>query len=59
MSWRSAEGRITVLSATNLSTSLANWNSLGGALEISPGLFQFTDAQATASLKCFYRVLSP
>ena len=49
----------TVLSATNLSLPLSNWTVLGGATEISPGQFQFTDPQATNHVQRFYRVKSP
>lgn len=49
----------TVLSSTNLWTAPANWTPLGGAVEISPGLFQFIGAQNTTNLQRFYRVLSP
>lgn len=45
-----------VLIATNASLPLSNWTTLGAAIEISPGQFQFTDAQATNSPQRFYRV---
>ena len=46
----------TVLSTTNLSLSLSNWNALGKATETSSGQFQFTDPQATNKPQRFYRV---
>lgn len=49
----------TMLTATNLSASATNWTLLGGAMEISLGQFQFTDAQASAGPQRFYRVRSP
>ena len=49
----------TVVSTTNLGLSLPNWTTLGGATEVSPGQFQFTDPQATNNAKRFYRVRSP
>jgi alpha-tubulin suppressor-like RCC1 family protein len=48
-----------VMTATDVSTSLTNWTPLGGAMEVSAGQFQFTDAQATANPRRFYHVLSP
>jgi hypothetical protein len=49
----------TALATTNLSLSLSNWSVVGSVLEISPGVFQITDPQATNTAKCFYRVRSP
>jgi hypothetical protein len=49
----------TVFSTTNLGLSLPNWTTLGGATEVSPGQFQFTDPQVTNNSKRFYRVRSP
>jgi alpha-tubulin suppressor-like RCC1 family protein len=51
--------RFTALTATNLLIPMANWTSLGGVMEDSPGQFQFTDSQATNSPLRFYRVRSP
>jgi N-acetylneuraminic acid mutarotase len=48
-----------VLATTNLALPLSNWTLLGGVTEISPGQFQFTDAQATNSPQRFYRLRSP
>jgi hypothetical protein len=49
----------TALATTNLSLSLSNWSVIGSVLEISPGVFQITDPQATNNSKRFYRVRSP
>jgi hypothetical protein len=35
------------------------WTPLGGATELSPGQFEFTDRQATNSSLRFYCVRSP
>jgi hypothetical protein len=50
-------GTNTVLVSTNLGS--ADWMSLGVATEFTPGLYLFTDAQATNSPQRFYRVRSP
>jgi hypothetical protein len=42
-----------------VSLPLSNWTVLGGVTEISPGVFQFTDASATNSPQRFYDVRSP
>ena len=49
----------TVLSTTNLSLSLSNWNALGKATETSSGQFQFADPQATNNPQRSYRIRSP
>lgn len=49
----------TALTTTNVSLSLSNWSVIGGVTEISPGVFQFTDPQATNGPRHFYRVRSP
>jgi alpha-tubulin suppressor-like RCC1 family protein len=49
----------TVLTTSNLSLSLSNWNALGTAAEVSSGQFQFTDLQATNYAQRFYRIRSP
>ena len=36
---------------------LSKWASLGAAVEVSPGRFQFVDVEATNSLQRFYRSL--
>jgi alpha-tubulin suppressor-like RCC1 family protein len=48
-----------VLASTNPALPLSNWVTLGDATEVSPGLFQFTDPQATNTPQRFYRVRSP
>ena len=48
----------TVLATTNVSFSSTNWTALGGATEVSPGQYQFTDPQATNSGGRFYRIRS-
>jgi hypothetical protein len=48
----------SVLASTNLALPFSNWAVLGGATEISPGQFQFSDPQATNSRERFYRVRS-
>ena len=48
-----------VLASTNPALPMNNWATLGDATEVSPGLFQFTDPQATNSPQRFYRVRSP
>ena len=48
-----------VLTTTNVSLPLSNWNTPGTATEISAGQFQFADPQATSNLRRFYRVRSP
>ena len=49
----------TALGTTNLSLALSNWSVIGSVSEISPGVFQVTDPQATNTAKRFYRVRSP
>jgi alpha-tubulin suppressor-like RCC1 family protein len=51
--------QFTVLSAANPTLPSANWTALGGTSEILPGLFQFTDSEASNSPQRFYRVSSP
>jgi hypothetical protein len=48
-----------VLAATNPASPQSNWTSLGGALEVSAGQFQFTDSEATNCPRRFYRLGSP
>ena len=48
-----------VLSTTNPALPLSNWTVLGGATEVSPGQFQFTDPQERNNPHLFYRVRSP
>lgn len=46
----------TALAATNPALPLTNWNELGGATELSPGQFQFTDPEAANRSQRFYGV---
>ena len=48
-----------VLMSTNLALPMNNWTTLGTAVEISSGRFQFTDPLATNNLRRFYRVRTP
>ena len=52
-------GLFSVLASTNLALPFSNWTVIGGATEMSPGQFQYTDPQATNSPERFYRVRSP
>ena len=49
----------TAFAATNVALPFADWTRLGTVAEVSPGQFQFTDAQATNDSPRFYRVRSP
>jgi len=49
----------TALAAANAALPLSNWTVLGAVTEVSPGHFEFTDAQAAANKQRFYRVRSP
>jgi hypothetical protein len=49
----------TALASTNLQLPFADWTVAGNATEISSGVYQFTDPQATNSPQRFYRVRSP
>ena len=49
----------TALASSNVTTALSNWTVLGSVTELSPGQFQFTDAQAPTQPQRFYRVRSP
>jgi hypothetical protein len=46
----------TALAATNPTVPLADWSVLGGVTEVSPGQFQFTDADAANLARRFYGV---
>jgi hypothetical protein len=41
------------------STNLTNWISIGAGTQISPGLFQFIDSNATNHPRRFYQLRSP
>lgn len=47
----------TVLAATNIAAPVDEWTSAGAAAEISPGRYQFTDAEANNPQR-FYRTRS-
>lgn len=49
----------SVLAALTPALPLVDWTLLGGASEVSPGQYQFTDLQATNSSLRFYRIHSP
>ena len=49
----------TALASTNVAPSPSNWTVLGGVAQISPGQFQFIDAQATNNPRRFYGARSP
>ncbi len=44
---------------TNPALSLNNWTFLGSITQATPGIYQFTDVQATNTPRRFYRVRSP
>jgi hypothetical protein len=48
----------SILYSTNIATPLTNWTYIGAASNVSPGVLQFTDLQATNSTR-FYMVRSP
>jgi hypothetical protein len=48
----------SILTTTNLTVPLTNWTVIGMASNISPGVLQFTDLNATNSTR-FYMIRSP
>ncbi len=52
-------GTNTVLAATNATLPITSWTEIGRAGEFAPGLFFFSDSQATNSPQRFYCVRSP
>jgi len=48
----------TALSSANAAAQLENWTSVGSAIEVSPGHYQFTDASPDGHQR-FYSVRSP
>jgi hypothetical protein len=48
-----------MLATTDLALQLSNWTELGVVPEFAPGLFLFSDPQATSHPQRFYRVRSP
>jgi hypothetical protein len=55
----SPDATYTVLASTNVASPLGQWLDLGPAAQNPPGVFQFTDAEATNYPMRFYRVSSP
>jgi hypothetical protein len=53
------DATFTVLSSTNLSLPMSDWDVAGIPTSIAPGLFQFTAPANTNDLQRFYRVSSP
>lgn len=49
----------TVLASTNVTLPASNWTVIGGASQISPGVYQFIDLQATNFPQRYYQVRSP
>jgi len=49
----------TVLATTNLSAPFSDWTVLGGVTEFAPGLYQFTDANASNYPQRYYRIRYP
>ena len=52
-------GFFSLLAATNPALPLSNWTALGGAPEVLPGHFQFSDSLPWGIGKRYYRVRSP
>ena len=53
-----SNAQFTVLSATDLTLPIAQWTVVGTATNLSAGVYQFTDPQATNPAR-YYRVRSP
>jgi hypothetical protein len=49
----------SVLATADAAQPRTNWGTLGNAAEIAPGVFQFTDSDATNRVQRFYSVSSP
>jgi alpha-tubulin suppressor-like RCC1 family protein len=49
----------TVLASTNVSLPTSNWTVIGAATQLAPGVYQFTDTQATNFPQRFYQIRSP
>jgi hypothetical protein len=49
----------TVLATSDLSVPVDKWSVAGQAVQVSGGLFQFTDVGATNGPQRFYRVSAP
>jgi len=54
-----ASAKFSVWTTTSLATPFNQWVNLGNPTEVSPGNYQFTDAQATNNSQRFYTVTSP
>jgi hypothetical protein len=48
-----------VLTTTNISLPLSNWNTPGTTTEISSGQFRFSNPQTATNPRHFYRVRIP
>ena len=48
-----------MLGTTDLLLPLSLWSELGAVTEIQPGMFQFTDTQASSNTTRYYRARSP
>jgi hypothetical protein len=58
-SFTNAAGALfAVASSTDILAPASNWTWMGGATEVSPGNYQFTDPQSAADGARFYRVMS-
>jgi len=55
----SANLDFTALTSTNVALPLTNWTILGNAIQVTPGVYQFTDPGATNDPQRFYQVVSP
>jgi hypothetical protein len=59
---RSAVGKrdftFSVFGTTNPAAPFT-WSLFGNPVEVTPGVFQFTDSQAPNQARAFYRVQSP
>lgn len=49
----------TVLATTNLALPTSAWTVLGPATQLAPGIYQFTDLEATNHLQRYYQVRAP
>ncbi|MEK7707542.1 MAG: hypothetical protein AAB380_06055, partial [Verrucomicrobiota bacterium] len=51
--------QFSVLASTNVALPSSEWTALGTVSEGPPGVFQFTDEQATNQPACFYQLRWP
>ena len=49
----------SALTSTNVALPLTNWTILGNAIQVTPGVYQFTDPGAANHPQRFYQVVSP